>query len=95
MLDREIVRRAEESHRAPEQRASFTIKEWCEYRRISPAMFYKLDTQGLAPKTHNVGVKRLISGEADAAWIRAREAEAERMIARPLEQRATESETSA
>ena len=38
--------------------------------------FYKLDEQGLAPKTHNVGVKRLISPEADAEWLRAREAEA-------------------
>jgi hypothetical protein len=59
-----------------EQR-SFTIGEWCEHRRISRAMFYKLAAQGLAPRTHNAGIKRLISGEADAAWVRARESESE------------------
>jgi hypothetical protein len=37
-------------------------------------MFYKLEAQGLAPLTHNVGVKRLISPSADADWLRAREA---------------------
>ena len=37
-------------------------------------MFYKLDEQGFAPQTHNAGAKRLISDEADAAWLRAREA---------------------
>jgi hypothetical protein len=54
---------------------SYTIAEWCALRRISRAMFYKLDGRGLAPKTHNVGVKRLISPQADAEWLRAREAE--------------------
>ena len=37
-------------------------------------MFYKLDDQGLAPKTHRVGVKRLISPQADAEWLQQREA---------------------
>jgi hypothetical protein len=37
-------------------------------------MFYKLDKQGLAPKTHCVGAKRLISDEADAAWLAQAEA---------------------
>ena len=55
--------------------ASFTIEEWCARRRISLAMFYKLDGQGLAPKTHYAGARRLISAEADAAWLSAREAE--------------------
>jgi hypothetical protein len=56
--------------------ASFTIQEWCQHRRISPAMFYKLDGQGLAPRTHFAGKRRLISGDADLEWVRAREAEA-------------------
>lgn len=54
---------------------SFTIPEWCKYRRISRAMFYKLAEQGLAPATHNAGAKRLISAEADARWLAEREAE--------------------
>ena len=72
MSERERQRRAEQSRR---DGASFTIDEWCEHRRISRAMFYLLDAEDLTPKTHNVGVKRLISAEADAAWVRAREAE--------------------
>jgi hypothetical protein len=40
-------------------------------------MFYKLDDQGLAPKTHNVGVKRLISPQADADWLQQRESAAD------------------
>jgi hypothetical protein len=75
MSDRERRRRAEQSRR------SFTIAEWCELRRISVAMYYKLRDQGLAPKTHNAGAKVLISPEADADWIRAREAESESQTA--------------
>jgi hypothetical protein len=81
MSERERQRRALQSRR---DRGSFTIGEWCDYRRISRAMFYELDKQGLAPKTHNVGVKRLISGEADIAWVRAREAECEANTTEPL-----------
>jgi hypothetical protein len=77
MSDQESRRRDEQSRRDRAQRASFTIKEWCEYRRISPAMFYVLDKRGEAPRTHFAGTRRLISGEADIAWVRAREAEAE------------------
>lgn len=54
---------------------SFTINEWCQRRRISRSMFYKLDAQGKGPHTHNVGSSRRISAEADAAWVREREAE--------------------
>jgi hypothetical protein len=54
---------------------SFTIAEWCVHRKVSRSMFYKLDAQGLTPKTHSVGVRRLISPEADAEWLRQREEE--------------------
>jgi hypothetical protein len=75
MSERERQRRAQQRH------GSFTIREWCEHRRISEAMFYKLDQQGLAPRTYYVGKKRCVSDEADAAWVRAREAEAENTAA--------------
>jgi hypothetical protein len=71
MSEREQERRAEQNHR------SYTISEWCECRRISRAMYYKLRGQGLAPPTHSAGTKQLISGEADIEWVRAREAETE------------------
>ena len=54
---------------------SLTINEWCALRRVSRSMFYQLDKQGLAPRTHNAGVKRLISPQADANWLAQREAE--------------------
>jgi hypothetical protein len=54
---------------------SFTLREWCEHRRISVEMFYKLRTQGKAPRVHKAGTKNLISPQADAEWIRQREAE--------------------
>jgi len=53
---------------------SFTIDEWCAARKISRAMFYKLDAQGNAPRTYNVGRCRRISPAADAEWLAAREA---------------------
>jgi hypothetical protein len=67
-------RRAEQSRRD----RSYSLREWCGIRRISPSMFYKLRQQGLAPKVHYVGKKVLVSGEADAEWLAEREAEAER-----------------
>ena len=54
---------------------SRTVPEWCAHRRVSRAMFYKLDAQGFAPATYYVGTSRRVSPEADAAWLRAREEE--------------------
>jgi hypothetical protein len=54
---------------------SFTLDEWCERRRISRSMFYKLKSKGRGPQTHYAGVKCLISDEADAAWVKQCEAE--------------------
>jgi len=66
--------KANASATAAERRAingSMTILEWCQLRRLSRSMFYKLDAQGLAPQTYSVGTRRLISAEADAAWMAA------------------------
>ena len=58
------------------QGAPFTIDEWCIHRRVSRPTFYRLLAKGRAPHTYYVGNKRRISPEADAAWLREREAEA-------------------
>jgi hypothetical protein len=47
---------------------SYTINEWCESERISRSMFYKLEQQGQAPRTFNVGKSRRISPEARREW---------------------------
>ena len=54
--------------------ASFTIPEWCQHRRISLSMYYKLRAQGKAPVTLDVGRHKTITAEADAAWVRERQA---------------------
>jgi hypothetical protein len=76
MSARERERRAAQSRRDRKRNESFTVSEWCEYRRISRAMLYKLLAEGLGPATYFVGNRRYVSSEADAAWLAAREAEA-------------------
>jgi hypothetical protein len=76
MSERERKRRAEQSKRDRRRNESFTVSEWCQHRRVSRAMLYKLMAQGLAPATYNVGNRRYVSPEADAAWLASREAEA-------------------
>jgi hypothetical protein len=55
-------------------RASFTLDEWCARRRVSRSSFYKMP-ESLRPRTHNAGVKVLVSAEADEEWLRERESE--------------------
>jgi hypothetical protein len=64
----------QEAERRP-RHGSMTVGEWCDHRRLSRSMAYKLWAEGRGPQTHYVGTKRLISSEADAAWLAAREAE--------------------
>ena len=59
-------RRGEE----PIQRACYSIREFCTAHGISDHMFYKLQRQGLAPKTMRVGARTLVSVEAAAEWRR-------------------------
>ena len=79
MSERERERRARQS--AAARSGSMTVAEWCEYRRLSRSMAYKLWQEGRGPMTHYVGTKRLISGEADAAWLLERESESKQVIA--------------
>jgi len=61
---------------------SMTLAQWCEHRKVSMSMYYKLRDQGRSPRVHRVGAKVLISAEADRAWLREREAEGARPLAR-------------
>lgn len=45
-----------------------SIASFCSLAEISRAMFYKLDAQGLAPKTVQVGAKRMIRPADAAEW---------------------------
>ena len=55
------------------ERRAFTLNGFCEAHGISRAMFYKLLKAGQAPRLAKVGSKILITNEAAAEWLRARE----------------------
>lgn len=53
---------------------SFSIGEWCELHGFSRSFFYKLASQGEAPKSFKVGRVTRISWDANREWVAAREA---------------------
>ena len=57
----------------PQDRAAFTIAEFCEAHRISRSKLYQLWAAGIGPRLMKVGVKVLISIEAAAEWRSERE----------------------
>jgi predicted DNA-binding transcriptional regulator AlpA len=58
---------------APAIRRAFTIEEFCKAYGISRALYYKLLKAGEGPRIAKIGSKTLISDEAAADWLRARE----------------------
>jgi hypothetical protein len=61
--------------RGPPPRAAFTVPEFCEAHRISPAKYYEMKREGWGPAEMSVGRRRLISYEAASVWRREREVE--------------------
>jgi predicted DNA-binding transcriptional regulator AlpA len=57
--------------------AMFSIRDFCRSHSISRAMFYKLHSQGKAPRICKVGARSLISAEAAAEWRRGLQEQAE------------------
>ena len=47
---------------------TYSITGFCEAHRIGRSFFYKLLKEGRAPRTMEVGRRRLVSREAAAAW---------------------------
>jgi hypothetical protein len=56
-----------------QDRAAFTIAEFCQAHRISRSKLYQLWAAGIGPRFMKVGVKVLVSIEAAADWRRERE----------------------
>lgn len=48
-----------------------TIPEFCKQHRISVAFFYKLKQAGKAPRTTNLGARRIVTDEDAAEWRKA------------------------
>jgi hypothetical protein len=57
----------------PPPRVAFTVREFCEAHRISPAKYYEMKKEGWGPVEMSVGRRRLISYEAASLWRRKRE----------------------
>lgn len=60
-----------------------TVDEWCDSHNFSRGFFYILQKRGQAPRSFKVGSRRLISDQADAEWIQARESEAATTAPKP------------
>jgi hypothetical protein len=54
--------------------AAFSISEFCRRNGISQSFYFKLQQRHLAPRTMNLGHRRLITPEAEKDWQREREA---------------------
>jgi hypothetical protein len=52
---------------------AMSIREFCRAHRLSEAMFFKLQNAGMAPRTMQVGRRKLISIESASEWRKARE----------------------
>jgi len=48
---------------------SFSIDQWCEMHGLSRSFFYKLKTQGKAPRSFKIGSATRISEDANNKWL--------------------------
>jgi len=48
--------------------SAFSVQGFCEDHNLSRGMFYKLEHDGLAPRSFKVGSRRLITKEAARDW---------------------------
>jgi hypothetical protein len=61
---------------APATFGTYTISSFCAAHGLSPAMYFKLRSQGLGPDEMEIGRRKAISVEAAGRWRRKREAAA-------------------
>jgi hypothetical protein len=45
------------------------LKDWRVFRRVSNGGYYELVKRGMAPVTMLCGKRRVVSAEADRAWV--------------------------
>jgi hypothetical protein len=53
--------------------SAYSIAQFCQAHGISIDLYFKMQRQGLGPKTMKAGSRTLISVEAAAEWRRVRE----------------------
>jgi hypothetical protein len=54
---------------------TYSLDQWLKMRNLSRPFWYVLKKRGEAPRHFNVGRLVHITDEADAEWLKAREAE--------------------
>jgi excisionase family DNA binding protein len=59
---------------------SLSIEEFCDLEGISRSFFYKMEKQGVAPRSYYLGRNRRISYEDRLAWQQAKIAEANPLV---------------
>jgi len=60
---------------------SYTIEAWADLHGFTRAYFYILEKRGQAPETYRVGRSRRVSEDANANWLRQREAASRERVA--------------
>ena len=70
------AKRKRGGHKPRQPNDLHTIESFCQANKISVSTYYALKRDGRGPKEMVVNKRRLITPEAEAAWRRAREAEA-------------------
>jgi hypothetical protein len=69
-----IITKARAASEAATPPSCFTVAQFCERNHLSIAFYYKLRQERLGPREMEVGRRRFVSIEAEAAWRREREA---------------------
>jgi predicted DNA-binding transcriptional regulator AlpA len=54
---------------------TYPLDQWLQLRDFSRPFWYVLKKRGEAPRHFNVGRRVFVTEEADAEWLKAREAE--------------------
>ena len=57
-----------------ENRAAFSIPQWCDRNGVGASFYFKLQKIGAGPRVMRIGRRTLISREADEEWCRELEA---------------------
>jgi hypothetical protein len=62
--------RSKQAREPPDDLDAMSIAEFCRRHSISDQFYYKLQRQGLGPKTIKLGARTLISVESATKWRR-------------------------
>ena len=62
------MNKKKQSEKSKKPHEVFTLREFCEVHRMSPALYHKLALKGMGPKIMKVGRRRFVDKAAAAEW---------------------------